>query len=314
MKITPIALPSPKRIEYPSRSTPLRRRLERSRALLRLTPTFLMVLILGVAAWGCTHSGKPKPNDSDPTSLRVGLSPGRPPLAFRSDTRLEGIEPDLARRAAQQLGRSVQLIVLKPEQLVPALQRGQIDTIMGHWKINASQADSLLLSQPYLRGGQIVAIRKEDISRFGPPGAMHLPGVRVGYVWESPGEDYASAHLDVEQVEVYGFASPGAALRNLRARRIDFQIGDFPELGWLIERSGRSEIITLETPLTEEDFSWAVSRDNPQLAHALDRVLDQWRANDELRRIIDRWVATPWTTPPLQSGRPGSAISPTNRR
>ena len=97
---------------------------------------------------------------------------------------------------------------------------------------------------------------------------MHLPGVRVGYVWGGPGEGYASAHLDAEQVEVYGFSSLGAALRSLRARRIDYLIGDFPELAWLAERSGHSEIITLETPLTEEDSSWAVSRNNQQLAPA----------------------------------------------
>lgn len=271
-----------------------------------------MLLILGVAACGCSHSGPPKPNTSD--SLRVGLSPGRPPLTFRTNARLEGMEPDLARRAAQQLGRSLQLIALEPEQLVPALKRGQVDAIMGHWKENASQADSILLSQPYFRGGQRVAIRKEDVARLGPPGAMHLPGVRVGYVWESSGEAYSGAHLDAQQVELYGFASPGAALRSLRARRIDFLIGDGPELGWLIERSGDIEIIALETPLTEEDFSWGVSRKNPQLAHALDRVLDEWRANDELREIMDRWVPTPWTTAPLQSDRPGSSISPTDRR
>ena len=272
--------------------------------MLRLNSAFPVALMLSVAVWGCTHSGQTQRNDLDPTSLRVGLSPGRPPLAFRSDTSLEGIEPDLARRAAQQLGRSVQFIALQPEQLVPALERGQVDTIMGCWEKKAFRAAALLLSQPYFRGGQRVAIRKEDLSRLGPPGAMHLPGVRVGYIWKSPGEEYASAHLGVEEVKVYGFPSREAALRSLRARRIDLLIGDVPELGWTIDKSGNTEIIMLETPLTEEDFSWAVSPDNPQLAFALDRVLDQWRADDELRRIVDRWVPKPWTTPPFNQAVP----------
>jgi len=244
----------------------------------------------------------------------VGLSLGRPPLAFQSDTQVQGIEPDLARRAAQQLGRNAQLIILEPEQRLPALERGQVDTIMGQWSMTTSEADSILLTQPYLRGGQGVAIRKEDRLRLGPPGAMHLPGVRVGYVWESPGEDYAGAHLGIEQVEVYGFTSPEAALRSLRARRIDLLIGHVPEMGWLIENSGATEIITPEALLTEEDFTWAVSRDNPELARALDGVLDQWRADDELRRIVERWVAKPWTTPQIQSSRPGAAVRPANRR
>ena len=185
---------------------------------------------------------------------------------------------------------------------------------MGSWSTTRPADDSVVLSRPYLRGGERVAIRKQDLPRLGPPGGIHLPGVRIGYTRQPPGEAYARQHLNGDHIEVYGFDSNQAALRSLRAGRIDFMIGQVPGLGWLIEQSGDPGIITLETPLTEEDFSWAVSRKNPELARTLDRILDQWRAHNELRRVIDRWVPASQPIYAAPSNRLSTSVGGTNRR
>ena len=249
---------------------------------------------------------------SDPSRLRVGLSLNRPPLAFGSETGIEGLEPALARQMGQALGRRAQFVVLEPTERIPALQRGDVDVLMGHWASASPGAESILLTRPYLRGGLRAAIRKADLRRLGPPGGIHLPGVRIGYTRHRPSEEYAQKHLDGEDVRVYAFDSPRAALRSLRAGRIDFLIGEGPGLGWLIEESQDTEIITLETPLTEEDFNWAVSKDNPALASELERVQDDWRASDQLRRTLDHWIpasrpaSRPIPQPP--SGRQGTPV------
>ena len=267
-----------------------------------------IVLIGLLVMSGCTHSGRTAAGPSGPDGIRVGVNLNRPPMAFGTPDAIRGLEPELARKAGQELGRPVSFVALKPDQRVEALERGQVDAVMGSWsRANAAPA-SIMLSRPYLRGGERVAIRKEDLSRLGPPGGIHLPGVRIGYTRHSPGEEYAREHLNEEDIRVYAFDSTQAALRSLRARRIDFVIGQVPGLGWLIEQSGDLGIITLETPLTEEDFSWAVSSDNPELVQSLDRILDQWRAQDELRRTIDRWIPAqaPFSADP--SGRQGTPI------
>ena len=164
---------------------------------------------------GCGHMSPMQSTATDSKSLRVGLSLGRPPLAFESETGIAGLEPTLARKMGQALGRRVEIIVLAPNQRIEALEKGDVDVLMGHWAGASTNAPPLLLTRPYLRGGLRAAIRKADLPRLGPPGGIHLPGVRIGYARQGPGEAYAQKHLPGEEVRVYGFDSTRAALRSL---------------------------------------------------------------------------------------------------
>ena len=272
------------------------------------TLTLVVALITAFLIPSCSHMSQTGSAPSDPSRLRVGLTLHRPPLAFGSETGIDGLEPALARQMGQALGRRVEFVVLEPTERMPALERGDVDVLMGHWGSASPGTESILLTRPYLRGGLRAAIRKADLRRLGPPGGIHLSGVRIGYTRHRPGEDYARKHLDGEEVQVYAFDSTRAALRSLRADRIDFLIGEVPGLGWLIEESQDTGIITLETPLTEEDFSWAVSKNNPALASDLDRVQDEWRVSDALRRTLDQWIPASRPIPSPSSGRQSTSV------
>ena len=217
-------------------------------------------------------------------------------------------QPGLANVPLSRFESWVLFVVLEPTERMPALERGDVDVLMGHWGSASPGTESILLTRPYLRGGLRAAIRKADLRRLGPPGGIHLSGVRIGYTRHRPGEEYARKHLDGEEVRVYAFDSTRAALRSLRADRIDFLIGEVPGLGWLIEESQDTGIITLETPLTEEDFSWAVSKNNPALARDLDRVQDEWRVSDALRRTLDQWIPASRPIPSPSSGRQSTSV------
>jgi ABC-type amino acid transport substrate-binding protein len=62
-------------------------------------------------------------------ALRVGIAPNYPPIAFKQEGHLTGLEVDFARDLETELGRRVELVELDWEALIPSLESGKIDVI-----------------------------------------------------------------------------------------------------------------------------------------------------------------------------------------
>jgi ABC-type amino acid transport substrate-binding protein len=65
-----------------------------------------------------------------PAVLRVGVAPDYPPIIFKLNGQMTGVEADLAKKLAQKINRSVQFVQLDWDELIPALMEEKIDIIM----------------------------------------------------------------------------------------------------------------------------------------------------------------------------------------
>ena len=121
---------------------------------------------------------------ASPQALRVGTAPNYPPISFKQQGRLTGLEVDCARGVAVELGRRVELIELDWEALIPALESGKIDVIMSGMSITAARASRVQFVSYYLRVGQMAIFRKADQLPLSSPTLLTLTRRRVGF---SPG-------------------------------------------------------------------------------------------------------------------------------
>ncbi|MFL2936868.1 MAG: substrate-binding periplasmic protein [Myxococcota bacterium] len=244
----------------------------------------------------------------------MGLSLQHPPMAFTENNRLEGIEPDLARLAARSLDRRIQFVVLKPEELIPALKRRDLDVIVDGLALTESTDEGLLMTHPYFQSGQRLAVLDRDYEYQDRSAPLLLLNSRVGYIRKSAGEKYVKEHLTPHQTKTYSFHSTDEAARSLRSGRIDFLIDEGPKIWWLTQKSGESEIIVLPKTLTRVDLSWAVAPGNSGLQSELNTLIDQWRTTNELGRIIEKWVPSSSFRETFRSGRHRATVSGLNRR
>ena len=76
-------------------------------------------------------------------SLVVGLNPEYRPLAFINEGKLDGIEPMMAVAAAKLMGREVEFKELQWAELIPALERGDIDVIMSGMSVTEARQQAL---------------------------------------------------------------------------------------------------------------------------------------------------------------------------
>ena len=247
---------------------------------------FAAILCVALGGAGCTAIDETVRSGARP--LRIGVSPDYPPIVQHDGDRLAGVEIELGEMAAAALGRRPEFVELAWSELIPSLTRGEIDVIMSGMSVTPERAERVLFTEPYMRVGQLALIRKLDLARFGPPGAIRRRSSRVGYVQGTTGEDLVRG--DLAATESYAFDSVAAGLRSLRAGRVDFFIHDAPTIWRIAMEPDSGDLVGLFRPLTEETLAWAVAPDDLALKRDLDALLDDWRANDQIEPVLDRWI------------------------
>ncbi len=225
-----------------------------------------------------------------PAPLRVGMAPNYPPLAFKEDGQMAGIEVDFAKRLGTALGRPVEIVETEWEELGPALAAKRIDLVMSGTSITERRKAHVNFTAPYLAVGQMAIIRVEDYAELHDPAAMDRPQSRVGFVSRTTGESWAREHLKKAKLHGYGNTDEGvAALEN---DQIDYFIQDAPAV-WRVTggfKTSNPKLRGLYRPLTDEELAWAVPKDNPELLAQLNAVLEQWRRDGTIEDVLDDWI------------------------
>lgn len=221
-------------------------------------------------------------------TLKVGVSPDYPPLAYLQEGRIVGIEADNARAVSEIIGQQMKMVPMPFKELIPALQAGKIDVIMSGMSVTDERAQLVTFSEPYMQMGQMAIMHKDKVSRFAQPWAVYREGVRIGVEPGTTGAAFADNELKDAQVSFYTDAA--AAFQGLRKDEIDLYIHDAPTSWQLATSSDNGDLISLYSPLTDEMLAWAVRKDDDGLAGELNRALGLMKSNGTLRYILNRHI------------------------
>jgi polar amino acid transport system substrate-binding protein len=227
---------------------------------------------------------------SGPARLRVGISTDYAPIAFKEGGEIKGVEADFAHQLTADYGTAIELVETSWNELIPALQENKIDVIMSGMSVTADRKAKVDFVQPYKRVGQMVLIRKADITRLSEPAAMTAKGARVGVETYTTGEAYARGHLPKAAITAFATVEEGIAA--LRKGEIDFFVHDAPTIWRVVGRPATEDpdLTGLYRPLTDEGLAWAVRKGDAKTRKFLDAALARWRKDGTLQSIVDRWV------------------------
>lgn len=257
------------------------------------------MLLATLVVGGCAATARLR-GGAIPSPLRVGVAPDYPPLAYRHDGRIQGVEVDFAHKLAGDLGVEVVLVETTWDQLIPALREDRIDVIMSGMSITEQRQRLVRFTDPYLKVGQMALVRRSEYRRVREPGAMNAATVRVGYIEGTTGEQFVRAKLP--QASPHGFDSADDGVAALRAGVIDVFIDDAPTI-WRVAaglESPERELRGLYTPLTEEYLAWAVRPQDERLRKRLNEALRRWKASGALDDVLDHWIRVRVETVPVK--------------
>ena len=271
------------------------------RAVLPILVYFAMALAIAGCGWMPWKTGAATKADSaKPGAIRVGMAPNYPPISFREDGELVGIEVDLAREVVRETGLTVTIKQVPWAELIPALQSGKIDVIMSGMSVTEGRAKQVAFVEPYLHTGQMVLIRDQDAARLAQPARLRDPGRSIAVVGGTTGEQYVRKNLT--QAKVVVFAGSDAAAAALAAGEVEFFIHDAPSI-WrfgMASSPGGAGLVGLYTPLTDEYLAWAVRKDDERLKAQLDVAVRKMKQSGVVDAIVRRWIETQVEVTPIR--------------
>jgi len=233
---------------------------------------------------GCATTSSKVEQDS--SVLRVGVAPDLPPLAFKAGSEYKGVEPDLARALAADLGKTVQFVEVDWDGLITALLKGKVDIIMSGMTITQERLMRINFSKPYLQSGQTLLVRRTDAELIQI--SLFQPNTKIGAQKGTTGDYWAKQNCSRNERKLYSSASHGA--KALVSKQVDAFVCDAPVNWWLASENEVAGLTVTGGYLTDEYLGWGIRRDEPELLEAANRFIGQVRENGKLESIIKTWI------------------------
>ena len=224
---------------------------------------------------------------ADAVPLKVGVTPIYPPMIYKENGKISGVEVDFAKALGEALGRPVELVEVGWEDQIPALLDGRTDIIMSDMSITTARQLRVAFAKPYLLTGQIALIRREDAYRYSLGFPMPPPGP-VGVLKATTGDFLVQQELPKSKRKQ--FKSDEEAATALKKKRIDLFICDAPTVWWLAGLHEADGLVAVPIQLTKEQLAWGVRRSDADLLNAVNAALDKLQSSGRATEIIKRWI------------------------
>ncbi len=270
--------------------------------------------LLFVALWaiaaplGAQMAEQPAPAFLPAGELRVGINPEQPPVIFVEDKRVTGLEADLARAFAVELGVPLNFVVMDWDELIPALASGKIDIIMSGMTATEVRSVRINFATPYLVTGQMPLVRASDLSRYPTTLALKYTQARVGVEKGTTGDFLVRENFLYAERVPYDNISKAAA--DLTTGQIDMVVADAPTVWWLAADDSMKGLTPVGAVLTNEYIAWGVAKTNPGLKYAADAFVTKLQADGTLDAMVKHWlpyVARATTLPQRRAAPPAPA-------
>lgn len=247
--------------------------------------TALTVLCMG----GCATTSTTDTSSGGSTSantLRVGISPESPPLAFNTSGKHQGIEPDLARAMAADLGKEVTFVDMSWDRLIDALLKEEVDIIMSGITITPARQMRINFSNPYMRAGQTALVRRSDVNKLSL--SLFSSETKVGAQKATTGANFVEQNFPKSPRKFYSTAKQGA--RAVADKKIDAFVCDAPLNWWLASEYEAEGLTVVGGYLNTEYLAWGIRKNDAELLKAVNEFVEQIKEDDRLQSIIKTWI------------------------
>ena len=259
---------------------------------LRFTLTVTILSCLLVLLFGCQaakQGGSATSVEKQPGLLRVGISANAPPLIYKKDGQITGLEASLARKLGNHLAKEVVFIEVPWDEQLTYLREDKTDIVMSGMTITRERGYLVDFATPYMRSGQIMLVRLEDRLRFST-GITSLVNTnyRIGTVSDTISDIFITASItDANEIT---FPTSRKAVDALIAKDIDVFVYDAPVICHYAAIHQKEKLVPILVMGTEEYLGWAISKNNKELLEQANQFLVSMQQSGALQEEIKAWI------------------------
>lgn len=259
--------------------------------LIRLIPFITLMVVLFLSG-GCApvaiDSSSPSAGP-EPAIIRVGVTANAPPLIYKKNNKITGLEATFAYKLGDYLNKQVVFIEVPWDKQFDYLNQGKTDIIMSGMTITEERSYLVNFSDPYMRSGQIMLVRMEEQARFGGGiGSILNRNYKIGTVRGTASDFFITRTITRPQV-LY-FKNTQAAVKGLINKEIDVFVYDAPIVCYYAAMYQSEKLVPILNMGTEEYLAWAVRKKDTELLQDANAFLDSMRQQDLLENEIKNWI------------------------
>jgi polar amino acid transport system substrate-binding protein len=230
--------------------------------------------------------------EAGPGILRVGVSPDAPPLIFKQNEKISGLEAEMAVALANYLEKTAVFVEVPWEDQIPALLANRTDIIMSGMSVTLARQYKIAFSRPYFKSGLMILVK--DLNTFTfitnrETAFAQSITWRIGVVKGTTGETFIR-QKSMGAKAINDFPNQKEALKALIAGRIDVFVHDAPIVLMMAAQHQSEGVKPLPVMFSEEFLAWGLRKDDPDLVEAVNAFIDQAKQKGTMQTTIKRWI------------------------
>jgi polar amino acid transport system substrate-binding protein len=219
--------------------------------------------------------------------LVVGITGTQPPLnATTKDGKIIGLDADIAKRIAINMGVKVRFETMPFAKLLPALHADKVDMILSSMTMTPKRNLKVAFIGPYYISGKGMLTKTQTIATLQAAEKLDDPQFKVAALKASTSQ--AFVEKTAPQAKLVPAASYDEALGLLFEDKIDVLVADYPFCAFTAFRYQEKGLVAGQSRLTFEPLGIAVKEDT-LLINWLTNYMKMLEASGQLRQLSDRW-------------------------
>jgi len=200
-----------------------------------------------------------------------------------------GFEIDLIRSLANSMGLEFEPVELPFAELLPALERGDIDLVISGVTITPERNTRVAFVGPYFITGKSVLTKSETLARVNDATELNDPARTYATVAGSTSEDFVRDLLP--KAKLITTPDHDAAVQLVIDGRVDAMLADSHICRFAAWRYAEKGLTTITTPFTIEPLGIALPADAPLLLNLVGNFLDTLEYTGLLGQFKARWLS-----------------------
>ena len=248
----------------------------------------IMVLSVSAAFALCVGCGKPEPPPPEPVSneppkpLVMVTEAGFPPYEYMENGEVVGVDIDICRAIAAELGRPLVVVSTNFDAIIPMLVQGAADIAAAGLTVTEERKELLDFSLSYATSGIVFISRKGEEYKD----AASAKGKRIGVQAGTTSDQYCVEEVGVTPTR---FDTPRQAAEALKAGKVDLIIVDIDPARNI---AGRDDSLVISSELLcMEEFAIALKKGQPELLASINGALEAMLTGGKVYASLAKHVA-----------------------
>ena len=279
---------------------------------MRIKQLVLAVTLFLAPACSALRTAEPPSADPSPVvnrirnagELVVGMTGSQPPLNTTDPSgAVIGLEPDIAQLLADSLGVRLRIVTKPFAELLPALERGELDTVMSGITITPERNLRHAFVGPYFVSGKSVLAKAKAIKKLDETTELNDPRTRLAVLAGSTSETFVSEALPrAQMVQVSAYEE---GVQAVLGGEVDALVADFPFCVLTVLKYPQAQLVTLSEPFTFEPLGIALPANDPLFMNLVENFLITMEGTGRLLEMKARWFTDgPWMEEMRKAPRP----------